>query len=447
MPWLILPPQPDGEEDIRVFLGRSTTWPSPVALRIFSGAMARGTAIPPDRLPPTRNTDVALGSIALPEAFPIGRSSSVGAVTNFDPIEDMPDVVFGAGYSWFVNAKVKKLLEAVAPGAIRFEPINFTGPRGSDVPGTWFLLIFLQYADVIDEERSALLPIFETLSSWNRPGPVRVPRLLARRGAVEGYEFWSGVSNARTPPLCAANVSFTYCSDAVMEAIREADITGFGPAYEIELVDDDDESSAAPGSPHLVAAATRKVTPGYHLLQFGTQHFGGAKSKDPRFETDEPAVSKLWIPADKTFPDMWLLDARLIVSERAKTILEGLVADDVGFSRVSPVELEDGSLYSGLPLYHLTRVENMQPFVSEMSGSLEFNVLPSGLPSIRLSLPLVVDLVIDTAAAGARRFWDSMTGDTGRPVLFAAEEVYEALVAGGVTGVESWPEVRAVEIG
>ena len=122
MPWLILPPQPDGKEDLRVFLGRSTTWPSPDALRMFSGAMARGIAGPLNQLPPTRNPDVAFESIALPEVFPIGRSSSASAVTNFDPIEDMPDVVFGAGYSWFVNAKVKSLLKEVAPGATRFEP-------------------------------------------------------------------------------------------------------------------------------------------------------------------------------------------------------------------------------------------------------------------------------------------------------------------------------------
>ena len=446
MPWLILPPQPDGEENIRAFLGRSTGWPTPEALRVFTSASARGRAIPPDKLPPTRNPDLALGTIVLPEALLMARFSAAGPVTNFDPLEDVPDVVFGAGYSWFVKAKVKDLLEQVAPGAIRFEPVNFDGPHGSEVQGTWFLLVFLQYADVIDEERSALLPIFETRGNWNRPGPLRDAKLFAPRSAVEGYDFWTGVSNTRQPPLNAANVAFTYCSDAVMDAIRAAGITGFGPAYEIDLIEDDDESTVAPGSPRQVAAAAREVTPGYHLLQFNAKHFGGAKSKDPRFETDDPTTSPLWIPSDQTFPDIWLLDARLIASERAKTILEDCVSDDVGFSRVVPVELEDGSLYSGAPLFQLTRVENMQPFVSEMSGSLEFSILSSGSPSMSFSLQSIVDLVVDVAALGACRFWDAGS-DGYRPFLFAATEVFDALVAGGVTGVESRPYVRAVDVG
>ncbi|MEM7196626.1 MAG: DUF1629 domain-containing protein [Pseudomonadota bacterium] len=368
----------------------------------------------------------------LPSHFLVIPYDENGRLT-LEPISEMPDAIFGAGHSWMVSERFKNILEITAPGAARFDPITLKGPKNSDLPGHWFLLVFQQFANIIDEERSNLLRIYEQMANWDRPGSEQPTVLFAESSAQARYDFWSGIAPDDTSRTKAANASLTYCSDAVMQVFKENQITGFGPCFKIDLLNEDDNAQMAIGSLKDAKAKAQIEADTHQLLSCEVIHSFGPTQANPKHPPhDGQSDIELPIPVDEEFPDLWRINNYLVVSETAKSLLETLIPDDVQFAKVIPEPLQSGATYSGPQLYLLTPLKKFQPFSSELSESMRPSVAVSG--AMILSLVTNPGLVIDATALGECKFWDGMPHLAGNHAYFCESGVFETMIQGGLTG-------------
>lgn len=374
-------------------------------------------------LPITRNPGLAGDDINLPPAMTVSVTDPQGKrQRNFEG--PLPDVLFGPAFSWFVSERLHDLLQEVAPGAVRFEKVALVWGPDRPCEGDWYLVVFQQYADVILEDRSNLLSLFERYTSEDDSPPDVAPLLYAFRKSVQGLAFWTGVPVNRDAPSNAASAGFTYCSDIVMDRMVAEKITGFGPYAEITLIDDDDATTIAPHAPQIAQASATDTGKMFHAIDVPTAHFGGV-TKTP----DDDAIT-LRVPTSEVLPDMWMMERLLVVSSRAKAVFEANAAADCLFHAVTCAPDENGQTYADA-LYVLTPRANMRPYILEQSSGISPGLLPDG----QLRLKAVgADLVVDADKVGDCAFWDSTAPGTGPPTFVCAAPLMQALMAADVSG-------------
>lgn len=436
MVWMILPPQPAQHEEAFEFslnVGPLSNWPSEESFQAFNRANLSSNVVSERQLPVTRNPNTSAGALELPSSLSLlVKRSDGGAINGFQNV--IPDAIFGAGYNWVISARLKAILEEIAPGEVGFEPIALTGPRKIPIEGDWFLLVFKLLADILEEDRSNLLQLYRTYGNWHPKPDSFEPMLIAKRSSVDGLKFWSGAMHKRQPPINAASVGFTYCSDSIMERLRANEITGFGPAYKIDLIEDDDKVTIAPGSPAWAQERQKTTDRAYVSLRISTARFGGVAREEPSVAEALDGKVHLVVPADPELPDIWSMERLLIVSDAAKTIIESIAGKCCDFEPVFNAPNKDGEIYTGTNDYYVLIPKSIfQPFIPELSKKIRAGILPNGKLSLVKS---GADVAIDDALVGEIALWDATAPGTGAPDYFLSKPLFDALVSGGISGLE-----------
>lgn len=454
MTWLILPPQgSSGEQKLqfKARVGFVEQWASQDAMRAFNDANLSRPVVAVRDMPITRKPDIDLSAVLPPEYFKVLVYSTEDDSYIKDYEGPFPDAIFGAGYNWIVSDRLRVLLEKVAPGSARFMKVELQQPRQAPVPGDWFLLFFNAYADVLDEERSTLPHIYKSFSKlsvgggYSEWGPFDKsiePKLYARRSQVSGLSFWSGEKVDREAPLNLASVGFTYCTDEVMQCLKEEKITGFGPAYPIELIEGGGAETIARGSPlWMKTNATPTERRFVKLSSFSVKNPKHGKVSLPKRDED---VTSAVVEPNQTLPDISGIGSMLVVSEDAKHVLEKYAGGDCQFVPLAFNENADGAVYTDTRrFYHLVSNHFIQPFLAELSPDVSSGMHSDG--ELLLSYSGGGSIVFDARYVENIQFFEA--SNSGAGIHFISEDVYKVLIGEGITGFVSETELPLTRVG
>ncbi|MFQ1700874.1 hypothetical protein ACJ5NV_09785 [Loktanella agnita] len=345
----------------------------------------------------------------------------------------LPDALVGPNNSWFVSQRVYDLVMHRAENAVRFQKVNLEFAPGRQCAGNWYLMVFQQFADVILEDRSNLLWVYNSHVTWDKDPSEGAPQLYAYRQSVEGLQFWSGAMHHRAPPCNAASVGFTYCSDDIMDGIVAEKITGFGPCYKVNLIESNDTGTIAPRAPAIAKDVSVETGDSWHVLTMTAQHFGGVVRNPDRTGTSDTPV-EIRVPTNETLPDVWEMERLLIVSARARAVFEAHAARDCTFVDINCVADEAGQTSVAPNTYSILTAKILRPYALEQSSGMRVGLHSNGTMTLTMNSG---GMVVNASMTGDCVFWNETLPNTGHPRYICAGPLMQALKAAEITGFES----------
>lgn len=442
MTWLILPPQQHEQVkqyQFRVDLGLSSKWPSIDAYKAFNTGNLSLQFVTERYLPLTRNPATGISEITLPETMTV-YAYGPGGKLDREYDGPLPAVLPGPNNNWFVSQSFRDLIMRHTADAVRFQKVNLVFGPDRPCAGNWYLMVFQQFADIILEDRSNLLWVYNSHATWDKDPNEGAPQLYAYRQSVEGLHFWSGAMFQRVAPCNVASVGFTYCSDDIMEQIVAEKITGFGPCYRVNLIDTDDTGSIAPRAPAIAKDVSFETGDRFHVINILTGHFGGVV-RNPNREAISDGPVEICVPSTEPIPDIWEMERLLIVSQRARSVFEAHAALDCTFVDIICAADKSGQVYSGPNTYFVLTARNLRPYALEQSNGVSAGMLSDGILSLKTNH---AGMVVNAAMAGECSFWNGILPGTGHPEYVCSDPLMNALATEGISGYESHHEYPCI---
>ncbi|MDX8348615.1 hypothetical protein SLH49_11530 [Cognatiyoonia sp. IB215446] len=327
------------------------------------------------------------------------------------------NIFSGPGFNLIVSQRVREVIEGAGEDRVTFYPINVVDKAGggAQLPGEWFFVVFEDPFNPVIEERSTLLKLFASGDMKEIPETARDARLVCRRADVAGRSFWTGKAmkdpwptGGDQTPFAAARPTFTYCSDAVHDALIAAGVMDFDWITKIEEVDDPETLPLTPGltgEPVGVVHRTRLETLDRPEAE------GDYRPFRKHLRRGEPWAGgnvRLGVPGQRA-PDLYFHNGLLVASVAAKAEIEAL---EPGLHRFEPIEffksfdpyvpVEGGlthfAVHLGAPMH--------DPIIAEMSvgarTTMNYGFAPRYWESVS---PLDHAVVFDADLCGNRHLW------------------------------------------